>query len=71
MIDYDKIKKFLRENRKIEVNNKLIKMLGYEDIRDFTSELYYWGHNTDFTYQSWPTSDWQAYIRAFVKSFLE
>lgn len=63
----NKIKKFLKENKKIEVNNKLIKMLGYDDVRDFTKALGDWGHCTDFTYNEKPTQDFDTHIRMFIK----
>lgn len=71
-MDTKKIAKFLRENKKVEVNNKLIKLLGYDDIRDFTKALGDWGYTTDFTYNERPTLDWNTHIRLFIKeTFLD
>jgi hypothetical protein len=62
----DKIKKFLKENKKIEVNNKLIKLLGFDDMRDFVKSIGDWGHCTDFTYRT-ETRDWQRFLRLYIK----
>lgn len=69
MTQEEYINKLLKGGKTIEINNQLISKLGYEDIRDFTEALYYWGHNTDFTYKSVQTVNWQSYLRAFIKSF--
>lgn len=67
-----KIKLFLQKHKRIEVNNKLIKLLGYSDMRDFTKELGDWGHGRDFTYLTKRTEDWQTHLRLFIKeNFLE
>ena len=61
------IEQYLKKHRKIEVNNALIKLLGYDDVRDFTKELGDWGYTTDFTYNVRPTEDWNAHLRMFIK----
>lgn len=62
----------LKDKRPIEVTNVLIKqVLGFDDMRDFTSELYHWGYQSDFTYNDRDTEDWQRHLRAFLKSYLD
>lgn len=71
-INEKKLIALLAKKGNIEVNNTLIKtVLGFDDMRDFTSELYQWGYTTDFTYQERKTNNWQTHLRNFLKSYLD
>lgn len=70
--DYERLERYLKTNRPIQIDTRLIvRILGYDDMRDFFMALANWGHNTDFTYNEGPTMHPQRYLRAFLKSFLE
>ena len=61
-----KIERLIKSKKAININNKLAKMLGFEDMRDFFAEIHEWGYNRDFTYQN-TEYDMQKFLRAFVK----
>lgn len=69
---YIKARKTKGNDRIIYLNSRLVKdILGYDDMRDLFYALGNWGHNTDFTYNERPTENAQAYLMAFLESFLE
>lgn len=65
------IKEILKP-KTIEINNELMKKLGYDNTRDFFAALGNWGHNTDFGYlPERADTSVQTYIRYFIRSFLD
>lgn len=71
-INYKKLEDLLNKKEPIEINDNLIKkVLGFDDMRDFTSELYHWGYQTDFTYRDAYLNNWQRHFRMFLKSYLD
>lgn len=64
--------KELLKPKNIEINQQLMKKLGYDNTRDFFSALGNWGYNTDFGYlpESVDTSV-QSFVRQFIRSFLD
>ncbi len=62
----------LASRERIVLDNKLMHGLGYDDTRSFFAALGNWGYNTDFnTIAGICDTDTQAYLRAFVRSFLD
>lgn len=56
----------------IEIDNSLMRDLGYDSTRDFFYALGNWGHNTDFgTLPSTADDRVQTYLRAFIRSQLD
>lgn len=71
-INEKKLKALLASRISIDIDSHLIKdILGFDDMRDFTSELYHWGYQTDFTYRDNLTNSWQRHLKAFLKSYLD
>lgn len=68
-----KIERLLKSRKPILLNNAFIKkVLGYDDMRDFTKDLGDWGYVTDFTYLDYQTQNWQSHLRRFLKeTFLD
>lgn len=70
-INEKKIRALLKSRKPIILNTSFIKnVLGYDDMRDFFSDLANWGNNTDFTYQT-TQNDCNRFLRAFLKSYLD
>lgn len=68
----EKTIKSILDQKKIALDNALMHKLGYDNTRDFFAALGNWGYNTDFnTIAQKCDTDTQAYIRAFVRSFLD
>ena len=64
-----RLEQLYKSKKAINLNNKLIKkILGFEDMRDFFEEVYTWGHQKDFTYQT-EIYDSQKFIRSFIKDW--
>lgn len=61
-----KIERLYQSKKAININNKLAKMLGFEDMRDLFAEIHAWGYNKDFTYQN-SEYDMQKFLRLFLK----
>ncbi len=66
-----KIERLLKSKKAIKFNNKLVKLLGFDDMRDFFEDIHSWGHSRDFTYQT-TQDDMQKFIRAYIReNFLD
>lgn len=61
-----KIERLLKSKKAININNKLAKMCGFEDMRDFFESIHNWGYSRDFTYQT-TEYDIQRFTRAYLK----
>jgi hypothetical protein len=59
--------KLYKSKEKVEINNRLIKGLGYDEARDFFQELGNFGYNSDFTYRDNEATDCQKFLRRFIK----
>ncbi len=74
--DIDRIEKFVRaqlaSKKSIAIDNRLMRGLGCDNTRDLFEELGAWGYNTDFGMLAQKCdTDTQAYLRAFLRSFLD
>lgn len=71
--DIKKIAALVKSRKAIEVNTRFItKVLRFDDIRDFAQSIGDWGYTSDFTYRDHQTSNWQSFLRRYLKeNFLE
>lgn len=71
-VDYVAVERLLKEKKNIPITQELItKVLGFDDMRDFFSAIGNWGYNSDFTYQDDVTENYNKFVRAFLKSYLD
>lgn len=64
--DLIKIERLLKTRKTINLNNKLARTLGYDDMRDLFTSIYQWGNTKDFTYQN-TEYDMQRFLRAYLR----
>jgi len=62
----DKIKNLLRDKKAVKLDGVLIKLLGFEDMRDFFEDINAWGYARNFTYDPAPSS-FQRFLRLYLK----
>ncbi len=62
-----RIEVLVRSRQPIAVNNHFIKkVLGIEDMRDFTKDLGDWGYVSDFTYRT-EEYDFQRFLKRYLR----
>lgn len=66
------IKELLKSKEEIVINKKLLKVLDFEDYRDFITTFGKWAYNTDFTYKEYQyTKSFDKLLRTWLKYILE
>lgn len=69
--DLIKIERLIKSKKAVNINNKLVKMLGFDDMRDFFESIHSWGYSRDFTYQT-TQDDMQRFTKAYIReTFLD
>lgn len=60
------IKAFLSSRTTIGITGHLVRLCGYDDMRDFFADIHAWGHTRDFTYDT-TTENLNRFLRKYLR----
>ncbi len=60
------IKAYVSSRKSIAITGLLVRLCGYDDMRNFFADLHQWGYTRDFTYDS-TTESFNRFVRLYLK----